>query len=306
MANKFVTDLTADVTVKNTDVYHVIDTTDVSQNAAGSSYKITWATLKAAILGYFSAGVGITYSGGVISSDPTATQTLTNKTLTSPTINTPTITNPTITGGGSFASPTLTTPVINGAMTGTTVVPVINGGTGLATLTANSLLVGNGTSNPTSIAPGTSGNVLTSTGTVWASTAPAGTSKNGVTTYDLTTASGVQNIAHGLAVIPKNIKITWVVQQSNLTTGVLKRGFGTYNGALISSIYETGPGSGGTFGNITTYTSTSSIILHDQSGGGSTLQQSAVPTFDSTNIILTWTKTNSPTGTLQIMWEAYS
>lgn len=96
MANQKVTDLSAKTTVLTTDTYHVVDTADFSQDPAGSSYKITWATLKTAILGYFSAGTGITYSGGVISSDPTATQTLTNKTLTSPTINTPTITSPTI------------------------------------------------------------------------------------------------------------------------------------------------------------------------------------------------------------------
>lgn len=54
-------------------------------------------------------------------------------------------------------------------ITGTMV--VANGGTGLATLTANSLLVGNGTGNVTFIAPGTSGNVLTSNGTTWVSTA---------------------------------------------------------------------------------------------------------------------------------------
>jgi hypothetical protein len=49
--------------------------------------------------------------------------------------------------------------------------PVASGGTGLATLTANNLLVGAGTSNVTFIAPGTSGNVLTSNGTTWVSQA---------------------------------------------------------------------------------------------------------------------------------------
>jgi len=47
------------------------------------------------------------------------------------------------------------------------------GGTGLTTLTANNVLLGNGTSNVTFVAPGTSGNVLTSNGTVWSSQAPA-------------------------------------------------------------------------------------------------------------------------------------
>lgn len=52
---------------------------------------------------------------------------------------------------------------------------VANGGTGLATITANSLLVGNGTSAIALIAPGSSGNVLTSNGTAWASSAPVST-----------------------------------------------------------------------------------------------------------------------------------
>ena len=47
------------------------------------------------------------------------------------------------------------------------------GGTGLTTITANGLMVGNGTSNVTIISAGTSGNVLTSNGTAWLSTAPA-------------------------------------------------------------------------------------------------------------------------------------
>jgi hypothetical protein len=51
---------------------------------------------------------------------------------------------------------------------------VAQGGTGAATHTANNVLIGNGTSAITSVAPSTSGNVLTSNGSAWASTAPAG------------------------------------------------------------------------------------------------------------------------------------
>jgi hypothetical protein len=56
-------------------------------------------------------------------------------------------------------------------VTGT--LPVANGGTSLATLTANNVILGNGTSSPLFVAPSTSGNVLTSNGTTWQSTAPA-------------------------------------------------------------------------------------------------------------------------------------
>jgi hypothetical protein len=51
--------------------------------------------------------------------------------------------------------------------------PVASGGTSLTTLTANNVILGNGTSAPTFVAPSTSGNVLTSNGTTWQSTTPA-------------------------------------------------------------------------------------------------------------------------------------
>jgi hypothetical protein len=47
--------------------------------------------------------------------------------------------------------------------------PVASGGTGAATLTANNVLLGNGTSAPQFVAPSTSGNILTSNGTTWTS-----------------------------------------------------------------------------------------------------------------------------------------
>jgi hypothetical protein len=54
-----------------------------------------------------------------------------------------------------------------------TALGVASGGTGAATLTANNVLLGNGTSAVQVVAPGTAGNVLTSNGTTWASTTPA-------------------------------------------------------------------------------------------------------------------------------------
>jgi hypothetical protein len=54
-------------------------------------------------------------------------------------------------------------------------VTVAQGGTGLSTLTANNVILGNGTSTPLFVAPGSNGNVLTSNGTTWQSTTPAAT-----------------------------------------------------------------------------------------------------------------------------------
>ena len=52
--------------------------------------------------------------------------------------------------------------------------PVVSGGTGAATLTANNVLLGNGTGALQAVAPGTTGNVLTSNGTTWTSAAGGG------------------------------------------------------------------------------------------------------------------------------------
>jgi len=50
---------------------------------------------------------------------------------------------------------------------------VANGGTGTSSLTANNVILGNGTSAVQFVAPSTSGNILTSNGTTWVSSTPA-------------------------------------------------------------------------------------------------------------------------------------
>jgi hypothetical protein len=88
---------------------------------------------------------------GAVTASASSTETLTNKTLTSPTINTPTISG--------------------GAITGITDLAVADGGTGVSTIPANAVVLGNGTSAIQTVAPGTSGNLLTSNGTTWTSAA---------------------------------------------------------------------------------------------------------------------------------------
>jgi len=58
---------------------------------------------------------------------------------------------------------------LNAANISTGTLGVARGGTGATTLTANNVLLGNGTSAIQTVAPGTTGNVLTSNGTTWTS-----------------------------------------------------------------------------------------------------------------------------------------
>lgn len=83
---------------------------------------------------------------------------------------------------GSYSNPTWLTSIsgsiVSGNISGnaanvTGTVAVTNGGTGSTSLTANNVLLGNGTSALQVVAPGTNGNVLTSNGTTWVSSAPA-------------------------------------------------------------------------------------------------------------------------------------
>lgn len=76
-------------------------------------------------------------------------------------------------------------------------VSVANGGTGVASLSANHVVLGNGTSAVQLIAPGASGNVLTSNGTTWQSSTPASGGK-----LVQQVASSSSSLASGSGTIP--------------------------------------------------------------------------------------------------------
>ncbi len=101
--------------------------------------------------------------------------------------STATLTTTTFSGALSGNATTVTT---NANLTG--VVTSTGNATIFATMTANNVLLGNGTATPQVVAPSTSGNVLTSNGTTWISSAAGASSKviNRVSTMTGTFASG--------------------------------------------------------------------------------------------------------------------
>ena len=84
------------------------------------------------------------------------------------------------------SSITTTGTISNGTWNGNTIT-VANGGTGATTLSSNGILIGNGISAVTTVAPGLSGNVLTSNGTNWTST-PSSILRETLDTYVIVTA----------------------------------------------------------------------------------------------------------------------
>jgi hypothetical protein len=86
---------------------------------------------------------------------------------------------------------------VNLATNVTGTLPVGNGGTGAATLTANNVLLGNGTSALQAVAPGAAGNVLSSNGTTWVSSTPA----SGVSLSANNTWTGTQTFAGTTSVL---------------------------------------------------------------------------------------------------------
>jgi len=119
---------------------------------------------------------------------------------------------------------TLTNKTISGASNTISGLTVASGGTGRATLTANNVLLGNGTGAVGLVAPGTSGNVLTSNGTTWVSGAPNSTLTG--------STSGTSNFvgAGAGAAIPTGVHNTFVGQSAGnaVTTGAANVFVGAY------------------------------------------------------------------------------
>lgn len=123
------------------------------------------------------------------------------------------------------------------------ILAVVNGGTGLATLTANNVMLGNGTSTPSFVAPSTSGNVLVSNGTTWES----GT----YTPAALSTASGSAPSYSARAMVSFNATssaaVTGTYSQSGTTVTVTLTSHGLVTGNRIYVNITSGTGVDGTY-----------------------------------------------------------
>lgn len=119
-------------------------------------------------------------------------------------------------------------PVSLSNATGT--LPVTNGGTGSSSLTANNVLLGNGTSALQTVAPGASGNILTSNGTTWTSAAlpPVGPTLTAVASGSLSDGSSVVINSNG------TVSVVAAIAQSFGTPTV----FSSANTENVSAVYD--------------------------------------------------------------------
>lgn len=118
--------------------------------------------------------------------------------------------------------------------------------------------------------------------------------KNGTTTKMVDDASTTQTIAHGLGVTPKFVR----VRALGVGTGGTPQGpfaaVSVYNGTTQSSQAQYAALSVAT-----------DFRLGDLETATNVKYQIGVITFNATNISIDWTKTSTPSGTYQILWEAY-
>lgn len=121
------------------------------------------------------------------------------------------------------------------------------------------------------------------------------TSKTGLATYDVSTASGTQNIAHGLGRIPKITEITTLMGYPVNTPSL---SWGNYDGTTQNYLHL-----------LSVPSVPASTVIESSNAGIARASDDATnyawasATVDATNIILAWTKVNSPTGTLNIMFK---
>jgi hypothetical protein len=122
----------------------------------------------------------------------------------------------------------------------------------------------------------------------------------GTFTKDVSEVTGsTTTITHGLATTPRLVRISLT---TNSAGDALQTSLGSYNGTnyvRLFTLYDISSAA------MYQSQSTTDIVLISRTGVYLTeFQTATVTTLNSTSIILTWTKTGSPTGTYTVMWEA--
>ena len=168
--------------------------------------------------------------------------------------------------------------ITGGTITGITDLTVADGGTGASSITANSVILGNGASalSGNLVAPSTSGNVLTSNGTTWTSAAAS---------VGITTTTGSAPYYGARAFVNFNGTGTPAIRNSSNVSSITDNGTGDYtinfttsmpdaNYSAVGTSKDDGAGSYVPF--ITTQT-TSSLRVGTKSQ--STIEDSAIVCF---------------------------
>jgi microcystin-dependent protein len=116
------------------------------------------------------------------------------------------------------------------------IVAVANGGTGAATLAANNLLVGNGTSAVSTISPATSGNILYANGTNWLSkTLGVGLSGNGASFSNMQPYQTTNYCIATQGIFPSRAGYDAYMGEINIFAfDFVPRGYNACDGAILS------------------------------------------------------------------------
>lgn len=154
--------------------------------------------------------------------------------------------------------------------------------------------------------------IYNSTGPVFELVNPASyiktrtTFKTGSTTKDMS-ATTTTTIAHGLGVTPRFIRITINHLQASGAgvVGALPISIGTYDGTTQCSNWAGGTSNGPAYASGLDSTHIAHYAYGTSSGTADGDNLIGTATFDATNITITWAATGTPTGTGNIIWEAY-
>lgn len=156
--------------------------------------------------------------------------------------------------------------ITGGSVAGITDLAVADGGTGVSTIAANAVVLGNGTSAIQTVAPGSNGNVLKSNGTTWTSAAPTVTSGlglNGETWQNMTSSRAMSTTYTNSLSYPIQIIVTvvntsgaWLYINGNLVIRQfydVNTGAGQTGYSFVSAIIPAGSTYQVTNGNLSTW-----------------------------------------------------